>query len=41
MDKPLSTHLKAFILPVFMLLLLPAGINLLEWHIAGRPLVSN
>ncbi|MCB2214244.1 isoprenylcysteine carboxylmethyltransferase family protein [bacterium] len=40
MDKPLSAHLKAFILPFVMLVVLPAGLNLLEFHLAGRPLVT-
>ncbi len=41
MDKPLSAHLKAFILPIVMLIALPAGIDLLELRLAGRPLLSH
>ena len=40
MDKPLSAHLKAFILPFIMLVALPLGINLTEYHWAGQPLFA-
>jgi protein-S-isoprenylcysteine O-methyltransferase Ste14 len=40
MDKPLSAHIKAFILPVIMLVVLPVGLDLLEFHLAGRPLMT-
>jgi len=41
MDKPLSAHLKAFILPFIMLVVLPLGINLAEYRRAGQPLVAS
>ena len=41
MEKPLTDHLKAFILPMFMLVVLPAGINLLEYRLFSKPVVTN
>ena len=41
MEKPLTDHLKAFILPMFMLVALPAGINLLEYRLFSKPVVTN
>ncbi len=41
MDKPLSAHLKSFILPFLMLVALPAFINYAEYRWDGKPLVTS
>lgn len=41
MNKPLSAHLRDFLVPVFMLIVLPLGINLAEQHWFGRPFVTS
>ena len=40
MNKPLSTHLRDFILPFLMLIVLPLGINTAELHWANRPFAA-
>ena len=40
MDKPLSTHLRDFIVPFFMLIVLPIGINLAEFRWVGQPFIT-
>ena len=40
MNQPLSAHLKAFILPFLMLIVLPASINYYEYRWGGHPLVT-
>lgn len=41
MDKPFSTHLRDLILPFFILVVLPLGINLAEYHRAGQPFFAS
>jgi protein-S-isoprenylcysteine O-methyltransferase Ste14 len=41
MNQPLSAHLKAFILPALMLIVLPASIHAAEVHWGGRPWLTH
>jgi protein-S-isoprenylcysteine O-methyltransferase Ste14 len=41
MDKPLSAHLRDFILPFIMLIVLPLGINLAEYHWTRQPFFAS
>ena len=41
MDKPLSAHLRDFVLPFIMLVVLPLGINLAEYRWIGQPFFAS